>query len=167
MDIFCEFLVKKKSASDTLKRIGLWIAAILLSFLMCYISFAHVRSLITVTPITVAALIFGAVVYGRNFSLEYEYVFTNGVLDIDVIKGRARRAKLISVPCRKIENMERLRRNYTSDRKTVNAIYDEHRSGKYVLTFSDNGVMTDVLLQPPEKILVNMQKYNPRNIHLS
>ena len=167
MDIFCEFLVKKKSASDHLKRFGLWVASILLSLLMCYISFVHVHSLITVTPITVAALIFGTVVYGRNFSLEYEYVFTNGVLDIDVIKGRARRVKLISIPCRKIENMERLPRNYTSSRKIVSAIYDEHRSGKYLLTFSDNGVMTDVLLQPPEKILVNMQKYNPKNIHLS
>lgn len=167
MDIFCEFLVKKKSASDNLKRFGLCVACIALCLLICYISFVHFHAMISATPIMVAALIFGTVVYGRNFSLEYEYIFTNGVLDIDVIKGRARRAKLISIPCRKIENMQRLPRNYTSDRKIVSAIYDEHRSGKYLLTFSDNGVATDVLLQPPEKILVNMQKYNPKNIHLS
>ncbi|MBQ7792733.1 MAG: hypothetical protein IJ367_04520 [Clostridia bacterium] len=166
MDLFCEFLMKKKSASDNLKRFGLWAACILVCFLIFYLSFFHFHAIITIMPITIAALIYGTVIYGRNFSLEYEYVFTNGVLDIDVIKGRARRKRLVSIPCRKIENMEKLRHGYHSDRKVINAIYDEHRSGKYVVTFSDNGVMTDVYFQPPEKLLQNMQKYNPRNIHL-
>ena len=166
MDLYCEYLVKKKSTLDTVKRIGLWLLCIILCILIAYLAFAKLHFLISATPILIAALIYGTVIYGRNFSLEYEYVFTNGVLDIDVIKGRSRRSNLISVSCRKIEHMEPLPKNYTSTNKIVNAIYDENRSGKYVATFSDHGTRCDLLFQPPEKLLQNMKKYNPRNINL-
>ena len=102
MDLFCEYLVKKKSMSDNLKRAGLILACAAVCFAIIYFSLFAKRAFISAMPILVAAAIYGTVIFGRNFSLEYEYIFTNGVLDIDVIKGRARRAKLISVPCRKI-----------------------------------------------------------------
>ena len=101
MDLFCEYLVKKKSMSDNLKRAGLILACVAVCFAIIYFSLFVKRAFISAMPILVAAAIYGTVIFGRNFSLEYEYIFTNGVLDIDVIKGRARRAKLISVPCRK------------------------------------------------------------------
>ena len=166
MDLFCEYLVKKKSASDAWIRVGLWVLCILLCFLIAYLAFAKFHFLLSVTPLFIAALIYGTVIYSRNFALEYEYVFINGILDIDVIKGRTRRSNLISVPCRRIEYMGPLSKNYTSSNKVVNAIYDENRSGKYVLTFSNGGIMTDLLFQPPEQILQNMKKYNPKNINL-
>ena len=166
MDLFCEYLVKKKSTSDALKRTGLWALCILVCMVIAYLGFAKFHFLISAVPILIAAAIYGTVIYGRNFSLEYEYVFTNGVLDIDVIKGRARRVHLISVPCRRIEYMGPMPKNYTSPNKVVNAIYDENRLGKYVVTFSDHGTVTDLLFQPPEKLLQNMKKYNPRNINL-
>lgn len=166
MDIFCEYLVKKKSINDTLKKAGLFFACALFCLLIIYISFTVAHWLITFMPIIVAAAIFASVVYSRNFSIEYEYIFTNGVLDIDIIKGRTIRKTLVCVPCRKIESMSRLTKSYSSDNITIDAIYDESRSGKYVLTFSDGGIKTDVLFQPPEKLLLNMKKYNPRNIIL-
>ena len=166
MDAFCEYLVKKKSISDNLKRLGLWIACIVVCVLILYLGFAKFHAMIAAVPILIAATIYGTVIYGRNFSLEYEYVFTNGVLDIDVIKGRSRRVNLVSVPCRRIEYMGPVSKNYQSPHKVINAMYDENRSGKYVITFSNHGVATDILFQPPEKLLLNMQKYNPRNIHL-
>ena len=166
MDLFCEYLVKKNSSSDTLKRIGLWVLCIALCLLIAYLSFAKFHIMISAMPIMIAAAIYGTVIYGKNFSLEYEYVFTNGVLDIDVIKGKSRRMSLISVPCRSITSMGPLPKNYTSSHKVVDAIYDDKRSGKYVLTFSNHGTETDVLFQPPEKLLQNMKKYTPRNINL-
>ncbi len=166
MDIFCEYLVKKKSLEDTLKKFGLILACIFVCYLIFYISFFVFPGLITFMPILIAAAIFGTVLGVRNFSIEYEYIFTNGVLDIDIIKGRAKRKNLISVPCRKIEYMGRITNSYTSSNTTINAIYDASRSGKYVITFSDDGILKDVLFQPPEKLLLNMKKYNPKNINL-
>lgn len=166
MDLFCEYLVKKKSRSDALKRVGLWMLCIVFCVLLLYLVLTKFHALINITPILIAAAIYGTVIYGRNFSLEYEYMFTNGILDIDVVKGKAKRQNLISVPCRKIEYMGPLPKNYTSPNKVVNAIYDENRSGKYVVTFSDHGTQTDLLFQPPEKLLQNMKKYNPKNVNL-
>ncbi len=166
MDLFCEYLVKKKSILDSFKRLALNIACVIVCFVIFYLGFFKIHNLIVAVPILIAAAIYGTVIYGRNFSLEYEYIFVNGVLDIDVIKGRARRKNLVSIPCRKIEYMGRMPKGYTSTNRVVNTIYDEKRPGKYVLTFSDRGVKTDVLFQPPEKLLQNMKKYNPKNIEL-
>ena len=102
-DIFCEYLVKRKSSSDFLKRITLFVSCVVVCILVFYIGFFILPQFVAAVPILIAAAIYGAVIYSRNFSIEYEYVFTNGVLDIDVIKGRVKRSNLISVPCRKIE----------------------------------------------------------------
>ena len=166
MDLFCEFLVKKKSLSDKLKRVALTFACIAVCITILYIGFFLYRGLVPAIPILIAATIYGTVIYGRNFSLEYEYVFTNGVLDIDVIKGRTTRKHLISVSCRKIEYMGPVKDIKPSQNRVINAMYDESRSGKFIVTFSDGGLKTDLYLQPPEKLLRNMQKYNPRNIHV-
>ena len=165
MDVFCEYLVKKKSAEDNLKKVGIVFACIVLCFAIFFGS-SIFPQLITFMPILIAAAIFGAVWCVRNFSIEYEYIFINGTLDIDVIKGRAKRKQLISIPCRKIEYMGRISDSYSSQNKKIDAIYDASRSGKYVITFSNDGVLTDVFFQPPEKLLTNMKKFNPRNINL-
>ncbi|MBO5930355.1 MAG: hypothetical protein J6Q27_03560 [Clostridia bacterium] len=166
MDIFCEFLVKKKSVADNLKKAALILACIAVCLTIVYVGFFLYRGMVPLIPILVAATIYGTVIYSRNFSLEYEYIFTNGVLDIDVIKGRATRKQLISVSCRKIEYMGPVTGVKPSQNAVVNAMYDESRPGKYVITFSNGGQKTDLYLQPPEKLLLNMQKYNPRNIHI-
>lgn len=166
MDFFCEYLVKKQSSSDNLKRVGLAFACGVVCIVIIYISLFLYHGLLSAMPLMVAAAIYGTVILSRNYSLEYEYIFTNGVLDIDVIKGRARRKKLISVPCRRIEYMGPVDGVTPSGNKIVNAMYNLKRGNKYVVTFSDQGEMTDLYFQPPEKILNYMQKYNPRNIHL-
>ncbi len=166
MDIFCEFLVKKKSASDKLKRFGLSVLCAAVCVLIFYVSVAVFRPLITFMPLLIAAAIYLTVIYSRNFSIEYEYIFTNGVLDIDIIKGRIKREKFLSVPCRSIEYMGPVRSVRASQNRVVNAIYDEKRPGKYIVTYSEHGTKTDLYFQPPEKLLVSMKKYNPKNINL-
>ena len=160
MDIFCEYLVKKKSLKDAFIRAGIVLACIALCVLIFVVLAFVLPQFFAALPILWAATIYGSVLLFRDFSIEYEYIFTNGVLDIDIIKGRTKRQSLASIPCRKIESMERLPENFTSERKVVDAIYDYNRSGKYVLTYSVNDELCDVLFQPPEKILVNMKKYN-------
>ena len=62
--------------------------------------------------------------------------------------------------------MGRLPKNYSPQHKVIDAVFDYNRSGKYVATITLDSEKVDVLFQPPEKILVNMKKYNPRNINL-
>ena len=166
MDIFCEFLVEKKSTRDKLIRALLVIACIL----FCYVSF-YFLFFIKIQWMWLIPILWGAAIYGthlarQQFSIEFEYSFTNGVLDIDKILGRSKRKKMVSIVCRNIQHMAPMHANFSCDRKVINAIYDENLGRKYYVNFMDKGEPCTLLFQPPEKILDNMKKYNPRNIEL-
>ncbi len=168
MDIFCEFLVEKKSARDALIRALLVIACILFCMVSFYFLFFIKMQWMWLIPILWGAAIYGTHLARQQFSIEFEYSFTNGVLDIDKILGRSKRKRLVSITCRNIQHMGPVGVDifYSSDRKVINANYDEKRKGKYYVNFMDKGEPCTLLFQPPEKILDNMKKYNPRNIEL-
>jgi len=166
MDIFLEYLVAKKSASDKIKRMLLIPACILVCIASLYACLFIFVGFIWLVPPIWGGVIYGTVLLRRNFSIEYEYIFTNGQLDIDIIKGRLKRKNLASVLCRNIEYMAPYNGVNMSDREEIYAIYDESRQGKYYADFTQGGVRYRLLFQPPEKILSNMKKYNPRNINL-
>lgn len=166
MDIFCEYLVKKKSPSDNLKQVLLILMCVLLcaaSLFFC--TFIMIKFIWLVPPLW-GMIIYGTVILRRNYSIEYEYIFTNGQLDIDIIKGKSKRKPMISIQCRNIEYMAPYNGTNMSERQVIDAIYDEKRRGKYYVDFSQNGVGYRLLFQPPEKILENIKKYNPRNVNL-
>lgn len=166
MDIFCEYLVARKSAQDKLIKASLVVACILFCVISFYFLFFIKIQWMWLIPILWGAAIYGTRIACQQFSVEFEYSFTNGVLDIDKICGRARRKNIVSVACKSIERMAPKGANFTTERKIINANYDEKLGRKYYVNFSDKGVATTLLFQPPEKILENMKKYNPRNIEL-
>ena len=166
MDIFCEYLVKKKSSSDVIKQVLLIISCIFVCLISTYtLTFIFPKYIWLIPPIWGAA-IYGTVISRRNFSIEYEYIFTNGQLDIDIIKGKAKRKSLLSFPVRIIEHMAPYNGANMSEREEIDIIHDENRCGKYYADFSQNGTAYRLLFQPPEKILENIKKYNPRNVNL-
>ena len=166
MDIFCEYLVQKKSASDTIKGLLLKAACGLVLAMSLYFCFFMYTEFLGLVPIIWGVAIYATVILGRNFSIEYEYIFTNGQLDIDMIKGKAKRQNLTSIACKNIEYMAPYSSLNDTHRTVIDAIYDENRRGKYYVDFSQDGESFRLLFQPPEKILTNMKKYNPRNINL-
>lgn len=166
MDIFCEYLVQRKSSRDKLIKAGLVFACILFCLISFYFLFFVKFQWMWLTPIVWGAAIYGTRIAYQQFSVEFEYSFTNGVLDIDKICGRARRKNVVSIACRNIERMAPARGNFSTERTVINANYDEKLGRKYYVNFSQSGVAYTLLFQPPEKILDNMKKYNPRNIEL-
>ncbi len=165
-DIFCEYLVKKKSSQYQLIKAGLISGCILFCILSFYFLFFIQIKWMWLIPILWGGAIYGTRFGCQHFSVEFEYSFTNGVLDIDIIRGRARRKNFVSVVCKNIEYMAPFRENLNSSRKVINANYDESMGRKYYVNFSQSGTPCTLLFQPPEKILSNMKKYNPRNIEL-
>ena len=166
MDIFCEYLVKKKSSSDVMKQVILIISCIFVCLLSTYTFIFVLPKFVWLIPPIWGAVIYGTVITRRNYSIEYEYIFTNGQLDIDVIKGKLKRKSLLSFPVRNIEYMAPYNGTNQSNRKEIDIIHDEKRRGKYYADFTQSGVEYRLLFQPPEKILENIKKYNPRNVNL-
>lgn len=94
MDTYSEQLVKKtQTSSDNMKKIGIIIVGIIVVAVLLYVTF-------TVTPfalLAVAAAIYGIYWFITGTNIEYEYIVTNGSIDIDKIISKRKRVTLLSV----------------------------------------------------------------------
>lgn len=174
MDVFLEYLMQKRTtAVDVLKRLGV----VLVAFLGCVavtIIFPILGSFLTpYILLGMAAVVYGCYVWLRNFNLEYEYIFTNGELDIDVIKAQQIRKRITSLQCKNIVSMASADNagyqsefNQPSISKKFNAVYDAAAGGIYHVLFVRDGEKMLLTFQPPEKLLSAMKTFNPRCIHI-
>jgi len=91
-DIFKEQIIKKKpTRKDTLIRVCLIVAVFVFFMLIMAIP-----PLISFAPFLLLVAIFGAWFAMSFLKVEYEYAFTDGELDIDVIYNRSRRKRRFS-----------------------------------------------------------------------
>ncbi len=175
MDVFLEYLMRKEpSKGDNLKKAGLTFAAVLACILVI-VGFPLLASFLqNYVLIGVAAVVYGLSVLLRNFNLEYEYIYTNGTLDIDVIKAKKTRARMISLQTTKIQRMaaaedERYTREFESPQisKRYDAVYNPAKGGVYHVLFVYDGEKMLLTFQPPVKLLAAMQKMNPLAVVLA
>jgi len=151
-DVFKEQIVKRKQTSiDTAKRAGL-IILVILSF---FVSFILVPG---IAPIVTLIVGFGAFYLNGFLKVEYEYVFTNGELDIDAIYNRARRKRVFSSHVNRFEIMAHVEdmthagsfgnaqevRNYSSGAIGENT---------YAFLINYNSKQTKVIIEPNEKMM--------------
>lgn len=88
-DLYTELLVKKrKTAKDSLIKYGLIVLTVLL----------FLAGLLTTPLILILAVAAGIAAYFiiPKTDLEYEYLFVNGTMDIDMIMSKAKRKRVLS-----------------------------------------------------------------------
>lgn len=164
-DVFKEQIVKKKPTTlDLLKKAGLVIAVMLIFFITSLFigEFAFV--------ITVAAG-FGAYLLMNRLNLEYEYIFTNGELDIDVIYNRTQRKRLFSGQVSDFEIMAHVEdKTYTGEFTSANETKD-YTSGTgtkdtYAFLTMYKTKRLKVLIEPNEMMLKAFSTVlTPRKLH--
>ncbi|MDD2440845.1 MAG: DUF6106 family protein [Eubacteriales bacterium] len=165
-DAFMEKIVqRRKTGKDYLTIVGLLVASfVLLTALMMfggYISF--------LVPILLVGIFYGLWYLLTNMSREFEYIVTNGDLDIDMIIARRRRKRVFSGKAKDFEIMAKV----NSDEYR-----DAQRGKQKLLDFSssiqapDNWFfITDykgerclVVFAPDERMLKSMKRFNPNKI---
>lgn len=101
-DVYVEQLVEKRSCTaDTLKKIGIVLGAVILSVLAFWFMYA-------IGLLLAAAIFYGGYYLLTGIDCEYEYIFTNGDLDIDKIKGKRSRNRLVTAQCENFTSFGRL-----------------------------------------------------------
>jgi len=102
-------------------------------------------------------------------NIEYEYIITNGDLDIDRIVNQRSRKRVFTANCKDFEVVARV----NSDQYTHNI-----RQTKTVLDFSSNNPEADkwfifltkdntpkvILFEPDEKMIKNFRTFIPRKV---
>ncbi len=148
-DVFKEQIVKKiPSSKDNLKRAGIIILAIVVSFIA--------MSLVPgFSFFVIAGAGFGAYYLTSNMNQEYEYIFTNGELDIDVIYNKTRRKRMYSGMVKDFEIMAHVEdKAHVGDFNSANETKD-FSSGKvnentYAFLVSYKGKRLKVIFEPNE-----------------
>lgn len=168
MDSFLEYLMAKKpTAKEIILKALVIFFAVFLSLLVFTI-FAAVAALRAFSFFAVLCIGYLAYIVVTRMSIEYEYIFTNGDLDIDIIRGRKVRKRLISIKCKDIKIMEKtedIQAKTKTGEKSIIAVYNPNACEIYKIEAVKNGGR-DVLIffQPTEKLVGEMKKFNPRNI---
>ena len=165
-DVFNEQIVKRQGDfSDTLKRAGI----VVLILVIFFVSFAFIQAFAVFIG---AAAVFGGFFLMSYLNVEYEYVYTNGELDIDIIYNRARRKRLFSIVVKDFEIMAHVddKTNmgaFGGAQETIHCHSGETGPNTYAFLATIKGKRTKVVFEPNDKMLKAISSTLPRRkLHL-
>jgi hypothetical protein len=151
-DVFKEQIVKRKS---TIKHTLIRVALILAVFVV-FVAASYILQGIGIYVAFAAG--YGAYVLMSRLNVEYEYSFTNGELDIDIIYSKTRRKRLFSSHVNEFELMAHTEdKTHMGDFPQTAELKDfssgDPAVGKYAFLLNLNGKATKVLWEPNEMML--------------
>lgn len=160
MDTFFEQIIKvKRTPVQILSVVGVIIGVLVVSAL----------ALFFIAPPLSFVLVFGACYGGYKLitltSIEYEYIFTNGDLDIDKIIAKSSRKRVVSINCSKIERFGKYNpaaRPSTSVKKVYTLCDADDPNAMYFIAPHKQEGLVMVIFAPDEKIKGVVEKAVPR-----
>ncbi len=169
MDCFSEQIVKvRKSPKELMIQIGVVILGLLLFVVLILgslmLSMATGYGFFGMLAVLLCAGdVYGMYWVASQLNVEYEYIITNGDLDVDKIIAKKARKRIMSIRIRDMieygqYDPERFR-NRNFDYRIVAATVDE--TAMYAV-FEDNDGTLMLIFSPNEKTLQNLKKYAPR-----
>ena len=173
MDVFIEHLVKRKSTGKyMIFKILIVLAAIILTLVLLTASL--LKSLQTFSfffLIAIAGVIYGAWWLMRSLKVEYEYIVTNGEMDVDKIMGQQKRKRIITVNLRDVEILAPVYGEHKSEfenqsiPKTIDASVSRDDKSAYflVIRHSKQGYLR-LIFTPDERIIKSAQTFAPRKV---
>ena len=165
MDIFLEKIVKKKKTILDFAIVG---GIILLSLLLLLVMLSF-RFLSSLVPLLVAGIGYIAYMFIRNRNIEYEYIVTNGDLDIDMIIAQRKRKRIFSGACKDFEMIAKLTsgkydHNYQNNKDRIVAVSSMDSSDVYFISINKDGKKTLVFFEPHAKMVESFKKYIPLKV---
>lgn len=173
MDTYKEQLVKKAfTSNDLIRRTLLVIAAISLSGLLIVLALMIAPQFLLMGLFASGFLIYGAFYLGKDFQVEYEYLYTNGDLDVDKIMGQRRRKRLVSANMKSVTEFGKFTESvqFDDERTVVDAssgYEEEHwymaftskKYGECYLIFTPNEEMLEILMDGiPKAVKANVKR---------
>lgn len=159
MDSYCEHLIKmRKDSKATGVLIFLWVAMIGISAVSFILLTLPLPILIT------AVAIYGGVYLTKMLNVEYEYIVTNGEVDVDIITSKSKRKRLISFNCKDIDRIDAYTKGsamFENGEYDKKSIYCNSSDGDvYCISFKHKSIgKVCLVMQVPEKMQECMRPY--------
>lgn len=167
MDSFIEYMIKQKKTGSAIARQILIIAAALLVILaVTFVFLILPPEFISFWPLCVAAVIFAAYKFICRFDVEFEYILTNGELDVDRITNRKKRKRLITIHAKSFTEFGKVK-GAPSDKgagyaRVIDASAHSDSFEDYYAVFFKNGQKIKLIFNPTSKMIDVFRIYAPR-----
>lgn len=164
MDIFCEYMVKRrKQAVDYVLMVVLILVAVFFS----YIALGMMQVFKSFTLLVIAAVWYGAIFLIKRKDVEYEYALTNNILDFDRIFAKKTRKRITSVDVAKIDYIRPVEeKDFVKNPEIFDHFLCEYKESKnnYVLVFAREGKVHRIFFTPNDKMKKNLRQMNPSRV---
>ena len=167
MDTFFEQLVKiQKNAKEKMVIALIWIACFIIVAFFITISFLIKNAFIFAVPLALLMILI-TIHLNSRLNLEFEYINTNGEIDIDCIINKAKRQRMATFLCSSIEKIERFDQSLHKQGQNGYAnIYFacSKDTQNYAITVRSKKGAYTVVMNPSEEFIESMKKFLPYHI---
>lgn len=164
MDTFFEQITAvKKSGKDIAAITGIW----LLAFIICFLLLLFMGYLGSFSFLLIAGALFGAFKLSFRFNVEYEYIVTNGTMDIDKIINKSSRKRVLSFELATVSRLEKFNQGLLSsvNSKEIVTACNLNDPEAYLMVSSTEGKCTSYLIfAPDERVRGAIVKFVPKFI---
>ncbi|HAL73597.1 MAG TPA: hypothetical protein DCM45_00720, partial [Clostridiales bacterium] len=157
---------RRETGKDYLKIAGVLLLALLVLILISifgnYVGF--------LLPLLLVGVGYGLYMLITGMNIEYEYIVTNGDLDIDQIVARRKRKRIFSCKSKEIELMAKVGGDEWRDaqkqtgRKLLDCSAAVAADGNWFILSEYKGQRLLVVFAPDDRMLKSMRRYNPSKI---
>lgn len=158
-DVFIEQMIKRKNDGAAIaKQVGIVVLALLLLMVAFYFMMSP---FMPIAFMVAAGTVYGAwwLITGQN--LEFEYIYTNGEMDIDKVIAKRKRKRVTTVRIASFDEfepfqMERYRQQQYDI--TINAAVSMNQEGSWYASYRNrDGKKCCLVFTPEEKLLKEIQ----------
>lgn len=162
MDTFFEQLIKIK-LNGKAKAIITLIIAVDVIIVLALLLFAFVFAP-AIVLLVAAAAIYGGYKLISLLTIEYEYIYTNGDLDVDKIVAQNSRKRMVSIKCSEIEKYGEYKGQPApgSVKNTFVFCNPDSEGQVYIIAKDRNLGMVMIVMAPDERLRKELEKAVPR-----
>ncbi len=170
MDIFKEYMVtRRQDGKDRLKVFGLvFLCCLALTASLVFIN--YIAEFMGFVIFGILAGFYGCYIYALYRRIEYEYIFTNGDLDIDKIMGQRKRKRLATIDMATLTQFGKLDEQkraeiLSSDRTVIDGSDNMQSDNDYYLECKHKSLgMCYLIFTPSEEFVEELKPYFPREL---
>ncbi len=174
MDIFVEQIVKKNLSGKDKAMKALILAGVCILSAACVFVFMFVLPAMGMGLLLLAGICYGGYYLMTNFDCEYEYIVTNGEIDVDKIIAKRKRVRLITAKAPTFEAFGEYTDSTPDAAESVTVVYaagdDEGDAGakNYYADFK-HASAGDVRLifTPEERVIEAITPFLPAAVRIS
>lgn len=163
MDTFFEQIIPiKKTGTSLMAVIGIWILAFIISIALFLFAFLG-----SFTPIIIFGILFGAYKLSTRFNIEYEYIITNGTMDVDKIINKSSRKRMASFELSGVSRLEKFHAhllNNIDKKELVVACNLDDPDAYYMVCEREGKGAIHIVFAPEERLKGAIIKFIPKFI---